>query len=229
MASPWKSANVAGKVALLRPLLAQGLKTGRIAQLLGTTSGAVAGFIHYHPEVRETDGRLYFGDGVTSARISVRLKAAPQPEPPVPAAPVDAAADDAAPFRPRAPRGRVLRMPRDLSSERPGDAPAVTAPTLAPEPAVPDAGPADVAEDLFETPIARAANRPEIPVRSLPGGRVLLIDSGHFRCKWPTWPNGPTPSGADAISCGAPVSAGHPYCDAHCRLAYPAYAARAAS
>ena len=225
MTSSWKAANVAGKIGLLRPLLAQRFTLKRIADRLGTTSGAVAGFIHYHPEVREAGERAYFGDGVTSARVAVRIKGlkSPEPSPPEPSPPsppVSPAGEDAPTFQPRQRRRRFAGA-TGLQDALPEQAPATIEPAPAVVPAIPGADQDDVAEDRPIVPQPAALHHRDTADRPQPGGKVLLIDAGMFRCKFPDWPNGAAPAAGEQFVCGDVVSPGRIYCERHCRLAYP--------
>lgn len=88
----WKQTSKAEKVAALQPLFARGLSYREVAAIMGTSSGAVAGFVFANPSVKPPGvagpdrlaDRMTFGDGVAAARISVRLKAMKTPPPAVP-------------------------------------------------------------------------------------------------------------------------------------------------
>ncbi|MQT13680.1 GcrA family cell cycle regulator [Segnochrobactrum spirostomi] len=76
--SLWSSLSPERKVEAVRGALAAGESYRQMALRLGTTRGALAGFIHFHSEVREPGPMLVGGGGAMLLRI--RLPAV-RPEP----------------------------------------------------------------------------------------------------------------------------------------------------
>ncbi len=104
----WSDMTMTQKIEAIRGGLLGGITQRRIAMMLGATPGAVAGFIHGHPETRAA-GPVLVGFGAGAAIVRVRMAGAPKPvtaavrpEPapePVPA-PVPIAPPKPAPARP---------------------------------------------------------------------------------------------------------------------------------
>lgn len=85
----WKQLSKGDKIAALQPLFARGLSYREVAAIMGTSSGAVAGFVFTNPTAKpppavsaeQIAGCMTFGDGIAAARIVVRLKAMKTPPP----------------------------------------------------------------------------------------------------------------------------------------------------